>query len=254
MAAKPEPKKKSGTNRITRTRQSKKELQIIQQTLLKLSWIADAYFFFDRDWRIMDIGGRGADILDRHREELIGHNVSELYPDTVGLDMWRKFRWAVADGKPTCFETKSFLGSSFYFDVHALPIADGLAVYLRHTTERKLIDEQLNHLMTVAELNPDPILEVGDNRLLYSNPAANNMFPDLRMMGMKHPVLVGINMDDFSILSTDYSFRYPNSKHVREVHVNDKDYLQTIYYLPHLSIIRIYMKDITDQPRRELSN
>jgi PAS domain S-box-containing protein len=107
-----------------------------------LSSMTDGYYFYDRDWRFVELNARAAEYFGRPWQELIGKKVWELYPNTVGGLTYKEYHRAMAEGIPVHFETKSGVNDLF-FEVHAYPQPEGLAVYIRDITQRKEADQEL---------------------------------------------------------------------------------------------------------------
>jgi PAS domain S-box-containing protein len=113
-------------------------------------------------------------------------------------------------------------------------------------TEFKRTETELLRLASFPEKNPMPIVEIdlqGDTQ--YLNPTSKQLLSDLEKKGFKHPFLKGIkNM----IPEIQEKGKIPV---IREVHVSNKYYLQTINFIPENQRIRIYSYDITDRKKTE---
>ncbi len=101
----------------------------------------------------------------------------------------------------------------------------------------------LVRLASFPEIIPSPIFEVNlEGDLTYLNPAAVNTFPELQIMGMQHPTLMGllklIQDSDRHIL-------------VREVTVANKIFEQSIHYISESDLIRCCVFDITERKHAE---
>ena len=62
-----------------------------------LESITDAFCGLDRDWRFTYVNRQAEVLLGRDRDDLIGKNHWEEYPDTLGTDLERAYRRAVAE-------------------------------------------------------------------------------------------------------------------------------------------------------------
>ena len=51
-----------------------------------LESIRDAFFALDRDWRITYVNSEAVLLLRKSREELMGGNLWELFPEAVGTE------------------------------------------------------------------------------------------------------------------------------------------------------------------------
>ena len=113
-----------------------------------LESIAEEFFAVDREWRYTYINERALRRIRRAkggrltREELLGRNVWEVYPELVGSVVYRELHRALREQKRTEFEALSPL-SHRWFELHAYPSDEGLAVYGQDITERKLAGEAL---------------------------------------------------------------------------------------------------------------
>jgi PAS domain S-box-containing protein len=110
----------------------------------------DAHYVYDRNWRFIELDQSAAEYFGRPQEELMGRNVWELFPSSVGNKIWTEFHHAVAEGVPVHFEMQSAVNSCF-FEIHAYPEPRGLAVYLHDITERKRAEEEIQRKTTDLE-------------------------------------------------------------------------------------------------------
>ncbi len=153
---------------ITERKQAEEALHANEKRLQAvLAGMTDAYYFYDREWRFVDINPRAVEYFGRPREELLGRNVWELYPHTVGGKPWTEYHRAMAEGVPVHFETQSGVSPRF-FEVHAYPEPEGLAVYLRDITERKRMEGALQEKQEELEVQAEE-LEAQNEELRINN-------------------------------------------------------------------------------------
>jgi PAS domain S-box-containing protein len=108
------------------------------------------------------------------------------------------------------------------------------------------IEERIARLASFPELNPNPIVEIDlTGQVLYLNPSAETLFPDLRSKGSNHPWIA-----DFESLIVLVN-RDPEKVHLHEKRLGNSWYQQVIYYTPEWNRIRIYGYDITKQRQAE---
>ena len=104
-------------------------------------------------------------------------------------------------------------------------------------------DIALARLASFPELIPNPIVEIDiQGTITYLNPAAIRQFPQLKTMGIQHPIL-----SDFPALvhqQAEHSF-------TREISFNSAVFEQSIHYLPQSDLIRIFITDISDRHQAE---
>lgn len=113
-------------------------------------------------------------------------------------------------------------------------------------TERKRTEEELVRLASFPELNPNPVIEIdpaGD--LVYLNPAAEELFPDLRELRWRHPLLAGLESLCEEIRGNS---RAPLA---RQIEVGDAVHHQVVYHLPERDRIHLYSLDVTGRRQAE---
>jgi len=117
---------------------------------------------------------------------------------------------------------------------------------IRDLTERNRVEKQLLHLASVPEQSPNRIIELDSNwNVTYCNPAATAQFPDLKLRGLQHPMLAGLD-----VVWTEMEQTGKNSV-VREIRVDSRYYHQVICSALERRCIRVHAADITDQKRLE---
>ncbi|MBI2872372.1 MAG: PAS domain-containing protein [Chloroflexi bacterium] len=119
----------------------------------------------------------------------------------------------------------------------------------REVQERKKAEEEVVHLASFPEHNPNPVVEVdAAGRVKYLNPAAKTCFPDLAAQGTGHPLLADWESLANTLRTREHE-RVPSL--ARDVSIGDSWYLQTVSYLPSSQDFRIYARDITERKKAE---
>ncbi len=72
-----------------------------------LESISDAFYAVDREWRFTYVNRKAEDLWGRSREQLLGKNIWEEFPQEVGSESYRQIRRAAEEGATTTFETAS---------------------------------------------------------------------------------------------------------------------------------------------------
>ena len=102
------------------------------------------------------------------------------------------------------------------------------------------------HLASFPEMNPFPVTEVDlEGYVLYSNPAADRLIPDLRERRLDHPWLSA-----WREVVADCG-RDPACPIQREVQIGPTWYQQALYRVPGENVIRIYGVDVTARRKAE---
>lgn len=106
-------------------------------------------------------------------------------------------------------------------------------------TGRRLAEDRISYLTSFLMLMQGAVIEVGpDLRISFTNPAADRMFPDLRLKGISHPMLSVL--DEIKGNIEDYG----KAPLMRNVDVGNSSYKELVQYLPDYKIIRIYAIDV----------
>lgn len=112
--------------------------------------------------------------------------------------------------------------------------------------ERKQTEKQLARLASFAWQNPNPIIETDSKgNLIYLNPAAQNLFPELQHQKEEHPFLKGLR--DIAVLLQNRH----QTLEVRGVAIGVSFYEQHISYVPESDVIRSYIVDHTERRAAE---
>ncbi len=128
----------------------------------------------------------------------------------------------------------------------AAPIADqdnnitGVVLVFRDISHRKKAEEKILHLASFPGMTPNPVIEFTEKgEVIYSNPTANRLFPDLKKIGAKHPYI-----GEWQAIVLQVK-KNRNNNLEREISVGGRVYMQTIQYVSSSGVFRIYAKDIT---------
>jgi PAS domain S-box-containing protein len=109
---------------------------------------SDAVFMVDPAWRLMWMNRRTERLWTCHREDVLGRYLWDVFPEAAGGPFCRQFEEAVRTGMPAHLE--EFYPHSpcgRWFEVHAYPSADGLAVYFCDATARRDADEKMKRVL-----------------------------------------------------------------------------------------------------------
>jgi PAS domain S-box-containing protein len=131
---------------ITQSKRAEEELRKSGERITNiLESITDAFVAVDRQWRFTYINERALTTLQRTREELVGKNMWEEFPEAVGLPAYREYHRAMRSGKSVHFEEfNPWL--DIWVEINAYPSESNLAIYFRDITERKRADEERDRL------------------------------------------------------------------------------------------------------------
>jgi PAS domain S-box-containing protein len=110
-----------------------------------LESVSDAFYAVDREWRFTYVNGKAEELWGRSREELLGKNLWEEFPQAEGSEPRRQIERAMDEGTTTEFEAISpVLGA--WVAGRAYPSREGLSVYFSDVTARKRAEEALRRV------------------------------------------------------------------------------------------------------------
>jgi PAS domain S-box-containing protein len=112
--------------------------------------ITDAFFTVDKDWRFTYVNRRSEEILHKSREELLGHNLWEIFPAAIGTEFDEMYTHAVETGESVSFEGY-YAPLDNWLEISAYPSEEGLAVYYRSIRERKEAQWKLEETLKELE-------------------------------------------------------------------------------------------------------
>src|SRR6478672_2943635 len=121
--------------------------------------ITTAFFALDHQWRFTYLNQQAQPLLKSKREQLLGKNIWEVYPQSVGSLFYEQYHKAVAEQVSVEFEAFSPLLNS-WLEVHAYPSQDGLSVYFEDITERKQAQEELERQIRRSQLFSEISLKI----------------------------------------------------------------------------------------------
>ncbi len=107
-----------------------------------LESITDAFFALDKNWHFTYMTKRAEELLERNREELLGKNIWDEFPEAVGSTFYNEYHKAIKERVPVSFE-EYYPPLKTWYEVHAFPYKDGLSVYFNDINERKEAEEAL---------------------------------------------------------------------------------------------------------------
>lgn len=101
-----------------------------------LSRIGDQFLALDRQWNYTYVNDRVLAVVGCSREELLGKNIWQLFPDTVDTLFYTEVHRAVAEQTPVHFEY-FYPASDRWFENHVYPAPDGVSLLVAEITDRK---------------------------------------------------------------------------------------------------------------------
>jgi len=160
----------------------------LKRTMKRLSTtlesMSDGVLFMDREWRILEINAEAEVLVKRGREGMYGRKLWDVFPGMESGPVHERYQQAMLTNVAVRFET-FYEGLNEWFEVHAFPSLDGLAIYFHNITDRKRTEQQLldqaerlraseNEYRALFATNPQPmwVFDEDSLRFLAVNSAA----------------------------------------------------------------------------------
>ncbi len=105
-----------------------------------LESISDAFFTLDKDWRFTYVNKEAQNILKASREQLLDQNIWEMFPQALGTVFQTEYERAAQESSSVQFESY-YAPFDKWFEVRVYPYQDGLSVYFRDCSERRMAQE-----------------------------------------------------------------------------------------------------------------
>ncbi len=123
--------------RLIREQVARAEAQSAQERIRSiLESITDSFMALDRQWRYIYVNRQAEDLLGRPREQLLGRNLWEEFPQLAGTRFDQGFHQAMEE-RVTVHLEGLYPPLNAWFEAHAYPSPEGLSIYFRDVTEER---------------------------------------------------------------------------------------------------------------------
>jgi two-component system, cell cycle sensor histidine kinase and response regulator CckA len=101
----------------------------------------DGFIALDFAWRFTYVNPEAERLLGRSRDELIGGELWEKFPELCGTSFEKNYRRVMAQQEPMEFEASDPAETKWY-EVHCYPSGGGVSAFFRDVTERKRAEDE----------------------------------------------------------------------------------------------------------------
>ena len=131
------------TKNITQRKTAEVALKQSEHRLLRiLESIDDGFFTVDKDWTVTYWNQKAEEVLQRKREDILGKNLWEVYANAIPLKFYTEYHRAFQENRKVQFE-EFFPPLHMWLEVSAYPSQEGLSVFFKNITRRKLQEEEI---------------------------------------------------------------------------------------------------------------
>ncbi|MFD2033745.1 PAS domain S-box protein [Belliella marina] len=167
---------------ITEKKQQEEAIRISNKKVSDtLESIQDGFYAIDNEATITYWNHEAEVLLGKKREELLGKNIWEMFPEAITLKFHPYFAEAKKKNKPVRFE-EFFPPLKSWYEISAFPSDEGLSVYFRDITDRKAAEEQMLELNDTLAKKAKELAESNAELEQFAFIASHDMQEPLRMV------------------------------------------------------------------------
>src|SRR6185312_13357208 len=162
----------------------KAELEILKLYEEKnniLESIGDAFFRVENNWLVTYWNKEAEKMLSTPKNKIIGQYLWDVFADSIGSFSYIKYHESLETNQRVLFED-FYPALEKWFEISAYPSDNGLSVYFKDITERKLsqihLKESEKRYSELFRLNPQPIwmFDLETYRFVQVNKAAIDLY------------------------------------------------------------------------------
>lgn len=112
----------------------------------------DAFFALDPGWNLIRVNRQAERLWNRDRNDVLGRNLWEVFPEAAGGPFHRMYEQVMSTGTPAHLEEFHPAPYDRWFEVHAYPSLEGLAVYFRDVTGHRQAEEKIRRTLQEKEV------------------------------------------------------------------------------------------------------
>ncbi|HEY8710123.1 MAG TPA: PAS domain S-box protein [Burkholderiaceae bacterium] len=163
---------------ITDRKQAEQETaQLASRLTDTLESITDSFYVVDRDWRFTYVNIEAERMFERQREDLIGRDLWEAFPQLLGSDFEHGCRRAMRENSAVTLDA-FYAPWDTWFRASAYPSAEGLTVNLHDITaecaarqQLELLQASVSQLTEMVVITDAALLDESGPRIVFVNDA-----------------------------------------------------------------------------------
>lgn len=220
-----------------------------------LESITDAFYTLDRSWCFTYANQAVAQVIAGvDPATLLGKNIWTQSPELAQSELKEKLQKAVDNRTPVHFDFLNQYTPKHWFEIHAYPFEDGLAVYSRDITERMALVGSKHQIIDIIESITDGFYALDHEwRYLYINKAGEQFLQGKRPADLiGQPFLQEFPEMSDTPLYQHYRVAMIDRKPTVLVEQRQDKWIEVRVY-PSRDGILIFTSDITERMRMEQS-
>lgn len=107
----------------------------------------DSFTLWDKKLTLLDINSAGTRLLEKgvNKANILGKNITEIFPDVIGLERLDKYRDVIKTGEPIFIDDAPYKlsGEKRILQFRAFKVGDGLGIICSDVTVQKRMQEEL---------------------------------------------------------------------------------------------------------------
>jgi len=120
----------------------RKSAEALEERNTILESITDAFFAVDHQWMVTYWNAMAEKVLCKSRSKILYHDLWEVFSDSIDSLSYQKYHEAIATNQAVHFEDH-YAALQKWYEISAYPSVNGLSVYFKDITERKLSEMRL---------------------------------------------------------------------------------------------------------------
>ncbi|MEH2193792.1 MAG: ATP-binding protein [Nostoc sp.] len=107
-----------------------------------LAGIQDQFFVLDQEWRYTFVNDRVAEVVGIQKEDLLGRNIWEVFPDMAKSEFYTQVHLAIAQQTVVQFEY-FYPAWQRWFENRVYPFGEGVSIFVTEISDRKQAEKAL---------------------------------------------------------------------------------------------------------------
>lgn len=205
--------------------------------------IPDSYFLLSEDSTVIEYRGKLQELYAKP-EEFIGKKIVDVLPSYLRDQTMSTIKQTIKTKQPHNFEYELLIQNKMhYYEARYFYLSKNrVSCFIRDITDKKKVEKDISDLAKFPSENPNPVLRVNKEKIIYTNQAGKDLFNLTE--GDKIPALLEAKI----IKALDESI----TKNF-EVEVDHAIYSFNIAPIQQEQYANIYGQDITERKKSEIA-